>query len=486
MASPDQATIEANMRAALQALSTTAKTPQQKLSFEKECEGFERLFSRFLESKVKKTEFVWEEISPAPAHILKQYQDLPQPCKDLVSLLNKVVVVKLNGGLGTTMGCTGPKSVIEAHSGKSFLDLTVIQTQAVNQKYGVDIPLVLMNSFSTHSDTMKVINKYINAPNIHIDTFMQSQYPRFDMDKLLPLAKTLDGPESDWYPPGHGDFYRSFYNSGLLEKFLAQGKKYVFVSNIDNLGATVDPVIANYVEDSKANFLMELTDKTRADVKGGTLIEYRGGARLLEIAQVPAPKIPEFASLKKFKIFNTNNLWVNMAAIVPAIKSGAVDNLDIIVNKKPYTGGTLIQLETAMCAAVQSFPGACGINVPRSRFLPVKAVNDLLVIQSNLYSLDKGGNLVPHPDRLFPHIPPTVKLGDYFKKVGDYQKRFPGIPNLLELEHLTIAGDVSFGPGVVLKGTVIIVAPPGCHIDIPAGAVFENKVITGNLTITEH
>lgn len=98
MASPDQATIEANMRAALQALSTTAKTPQQKLSFEKECEGFERLFSRFdlmchifvtictrfLESKVKKTEFVWEEISPAPAHILKQYQDLPQPCKDLV------------------------------------------------------------------------------------------------------------------------------------------------------------------------------------------------------------------------------------------------------------------------------------------------------------------------------------------------------------------------------------------------------------------
>ncbi|KAH3743071.1 UDP-glucose pyrophosphorylase 2 [Pelomyxa schiedti] len=477
------------MNEALRQLSSTAQTEQHRLSFERECIGFTRLFARFQSGENPTIE--WDKIRPPPSSMLRDYTSLPPvDHAQVASFLNKVVIVKLNGGLGTTMGCTGPKSIIEAHAGKSFLEITFMQTQYLNEKYGVTIPLVLMNSFSTHADTMKLLSKYSGEPFLRLHTFMQSQHPRFDFKTLLPLAKTLNGPESDWYPPGHGDFYRSFMNSGLLEAFLSEGKEYAFVSNIDNLGATVDPVIVKFLSETNMNFSMELTEKTRADVKGGTLISYDDRPRLLEIAQVPPAHVPEFASLKKFKIFNTNNLWVKLSAMKPAIDSGAIDNLDIIVNKKAYPGGTLVQLETAMCAAVQAFPNACGITVPRSRFLPVKTVNDLLITQSNLY-LMHDGLVVAHPDRQFPLIPPTVRLGDFFKKVGDYAARVPSIPNLLELDHLTVSGDVYFGSKIVLKGTVIIVAPPGHRLHIPDGATYENKVITLNcetnaLVVLEH
>jgi len=481
------------MDEALKQLAATAKTEQQRISFEKECAGFRQLFARFCASSASGSDGTidWDKIRPPPASMLKEYSDLPSAdLANVANLLSKVVIVKLNGGLGTSMGCTGPKSVIEAHAGKTFLDITVMQTQFLNKKFGVTMPLVLMNSFSTHADTMKIIKKYSGEPFLRIETFMQSQHPRFDMKTLLPLAKSLDAPETDWYPPGHGDFYRSFMNSGLLQAFIKEGKEFVFVSNVDNLGATIDPKIIQFLCSTDKEFAMELTDKTRADVKGGTLIEFDGRPRLLEIAQVPSSKIPEFASLKKFKIFNTNNLWVKLTAIEPTIQSGAIERLDIITNKKAYPGGTLIQLETAMCAAVQAFPNACGINVPRSRFLPVKTVNDLLITQSNLYSL-VDGFVVAHPDRMFPLIPPTVRLGDCFKKVGDYQRRMKDIPNLLELDSLTVSGDVNFGSGITLKGTVIIVAPPGTHIDIPDGATYENKVITFNsatnsIVVLEH
>ena len=89
-----------------------------------------------------------------------------------------------------------------------------------------------------------------------------------------------------WYPPGHGDFYQSFYNSGLLDELIDQGKTICFMSNIDNMGATVDLGILSECMKDDAQFFMEVTDKTRADVKGGTLIQYEGKLRLLEVAQV--------------------------------------------------------------------------------------------------------------------------------------------------------------------------------------------------------
>merc|ERR1712218_336519 len=87
----------------------------------------------------------------------------------------------------------------------------------------------------------------------------------------MPIAKSCntDAGHEAWYPPGHGDFYQSFFNSGLLDEFVKDGKEYCFISNIDNLGATVDLNILNMVISNNREFVMEVTDKTRADVKGG-------------------------------------------------------------------------------------------------------------------------------------------------------------------------------------------------------------------------
>lgn len=260
----------------------------------------------------------------------------------------------------------------------------------------------------------------------------------------------------------------------------------MFLSNIDNLGATVDLHILKHllVDQTRHEFVMEVTDKTRADVKGGTLIEYQGKLRLLEIAQVPKDYVDEFKSVSKFRIFNTNNLWVNLSAIKRILEENSLQ-MEIIVNQKTLERGTnIIQLETASGAAIQSFEGAQGINVPRRRFLPVKTTSDLLLVMSNLFTLQRG-NLVMNPKRSFPTVP-LVKLGTSFNKVKDFLSRFESIPDCLELDSLTVSGDVTFGKGVTLRGTVIIIANHGDRIDIPTGAILENKIVSGNLRILDH
>lgn len=453
-----------------------------------EFEGFEKLFGRFINETGPSLE--WENIQKLPDGAVCDYKDLSSiAMDDIKTMLDKIVVVKLNGGLGTSMGCHGPKSVIPVRSQLTFLDLTVQQIEHLNKTYNSHVPLVLMNSFNTDEDTQKVIRKY-QGFQVKTYTFNQSRYPRVNKESLMPVAKSA-GANADldaWYPPGHGDFYHSFQNSGLLQEFIKQGKEYVFISNIDNLGATVDLNIVNFLlkgGQNKCEFLMELTDKTRADVKGGTLIQYDDKLRLLELAQVPSLHVEDFKSVKKFKIFNTNNLWINLQAIDNVLREGTLE-MEVIVNNKTMDNGmNIIQLEQAVGAAIKSFNGCIGVNVPRSRFLPVKKTDDLLLVMSNLYSL-QNGSLCMSPMRMFPTTP-LVKLGpNHFGKVNEFLRRFGNIPDMLELDHLTVSGDVTFGRGVSLKGTVIIIANHGDRIDIPAGAILENKIVSGNLRILDH
>jgi len=473
---------EATFKAKLDAIAASSKDETERKEFSKEVDGIVKLFSRFL--KNRKRVIDWGKIKPPPADMVVNYGNIPN-CPDdrMQELGKKLVVLKLNGGLGTTMGCTGPKSAIEVRNDLTFLDLTVQQIRELNNIHKTNVPLVLMNSFNTHEETGKIIQKYVHS-NVEVLTFNQSRHPRILKETLTPLPNKFSANDSEWYPPGHGDVYLSLLNSGLLKQLLDQGREYIFISNVDNLGATVDFNILNMMHESKCEYIMEVTDKTRADVKGGTLIEYEGKAKLLEIAQVPSNKVEEFKSIKKFKIFNTNNLWLNLKAIDRVMKENLLDDMDIIVNPKSVDGKAVLQLEIAAGAAIQYFQNAKGINVPRSRFLPVKSTSDLFVVQSNLYSLTRG-ELVMNPARVFPTVP-LVKLGDSFRKVSDYLQRFKGTPDVLELDQLTVSGDVTFGAGVVLKGTVIVVANHGSRIDIPEGAVLENKVVSGNLRILDH
>ncbi|CAD6568673.1 MAG: UTP-glucose-1-phosphate uridylyltransferase [Cyphobasidiales sp. Tagirdzhanova-0007] len=469
------------MRAELNKLTQGIKAAEYRQAFEAEMQSFFLLFNRYLSERVKNTKMDWERIKPPKPEQVVAYKDLKNT-KD-PSILDKLAVLKLNGGLGTTMGCVGPKSVIEVREGMTFLDLSVRQIEHLNSEHNVNVPFILMNSFNTDEDTARVIQKYANH-NIEIMTFNQSRFPRVNKESLLPCPRSATEDRGMWYPPGHGDLYDALNNSGLLDRLLAAGKEYIFVSNVDNLGATTDLNILQHMVDSQAEFLMEVTDKTKADVKGGTLIDYEGTIRLLEIAQVSSEHVEDFKSVRKFKIFNTNNLWLNLRAIKRIMDGDGLD-LEIIVNNKTTDSGeAVIQLETAVGAAIKHFNNAHGINVPRSRFLPVKSCSDLLLITSDLYNLSHGC-LEMNQNRMFGSTP-VIKLGDHFKKVANYQKRFKSIPNLLELDHLTVSGDVTFGRKVTLRGTVIIVANEGQKIDIADGSILENKLVSGNLSIIEH
>ncbi|KAI9808898.1 MAG: UTP-glucose-1-phosphate uridylyltransferase [Phylliscum demangeonii] len=474
------------MRNALNNLADTVKDPEVKKLFETEMDNFFALFGRYLNDKAKGATLHWDSINPPQPEQVVDYDSLGN--SESVEFLNKLAVLKLNGGLGTSMGCVGPKSVIEVRDGMSFLDLSVRQIEYLNRTYSVNVPFLLMNSFNTDTDTQNIIKKY-EGHNIDIITFNQSRYPRILKDSLLPLPPKYDSPISDWYPPGHGDVFESLYNSGVLERLIARGVEILFLSNVDNLGAVVDLRLLQHMVASKAEYIMELTDKTKADVKGGTIIDYEGSVRLLELAQVPKEHTQEFKSIKKFKYFNTNNIWLNLHAIKRLVLSAEIE-MEIISNgktiaadKKGESDVSIIQLETAVGAAIRHFKGAHGVNVPRRRFLPVKTCSDLMLVKSDLYSL-KHGQLVLDPNRFGPA--PLIKLGSDFKKVSDFQRRIPSIPRILELDHLTITGAVNLGRGVTLKGTVIIVATEGSTIDVPPGSVLENVVMQGSLRLLEH
>lgn len=441
---------------------------------EKEKSGCISLVSRYLSGEAQQIE--WSKIQTPTDEVVVPYDTLAPPPEDLEAtkeLLNKLAVLKLNGGLGTTMGCTGPKSVIEVRNGFTFLDLIVIQIESLNKKYGCTVPLLLMNSFNTHEDTLKIVEKYSNS-NIEIHTFNQSQYPRLVVEDFLPLPCKGNAGKDGWYPPGHGDVFPSLMNSGKLDLLLSQGKEYIFIANSDNLGAVVDLKILNHLISKKNEYCMEVTPKTLADVKGGTLISYEGRVQLLEIAQVPDEHVNEFKSIEKFKIFNTNNLWVNLNAMKRLVEADAL-KMEIIPNPKEVDGVKVLQLETAAGAAIRFFDNAIGINVPRSRFLPVKAASDLLLVQSDLYTL-VDGFVTRNKARANPENP-SIELGPEFKKVGNFLARFKSIPSIVDLESLKVSGDVWFGAGIVLKGNVTITASSGVKLEIPDGAIIENKVI---------
>ncbi|KAH0827462.1 UTP-glucose-1-phosphate uridylyltransferase [Lanmaoa asiatica] len=436
--------------------------PIVRKAFDAEMHTFFKLHSRYLSDKDSRRDLDWEKIQTPDADHIISYNQLPKTADS--TALSKLAILKFNGGLGTSMGTY----IVSPY-------YRVMQVEHLNKTEGVDVPLLLMTSFNTHEDTLRIIQKYTNQP-IKITTFNQSRYPRIFADTLQPCPHQARDDKKHWYPPGHGDLYDSLVRSGILDRLLADGKEYLFVSNSDNLGAVVDQKILQHMANTGVDFLMEVTNKTKSDVKGGTLIQYDGSMRLLEIAQVPSEHVDDFKSVRKFKIFNTNNLWINL-------KDGGMD-LDIIVNPKVTDDGqSIIQLETAAGAAIKHFKNARGINVPRSRFLPVKSCSDLLLIKSDIYSL-KDGRLIMNDGRMFGSVP-VIKLGDHFKRIQDFEARFKKIPVVMDLDHLTVAGDVHFGRGVTLRGTVIIVANESQRIDIPDGCVLENRLVSGNLNMID-
>jgi UTP--glucose-1-phosphate uridylyltransferase len=401
-----------------------------------QCEQFLQMLEHVQDksSKVKD----WSSIhSPDD---LVGYDSLEEPSFNNYS---RLVIGKLNGGLGTSMGCTGPKSLIKVRGEKTFMDLIVEQVSQLNAKWNKDIPLLLMNSFYTDKETAA----FLDSCEVPVISFKQNMFPRIDAESFLPL----NPDEYGWYPPGHGDFYTCMEQQGILRRLIEQGKDILFMSNADNLGAVADSKILDHMIEKKIPFLIEVTPKTPADVKGGTLYEQEGRLKLLEIAQVPDEYIDEFCSKKKFSVFNTNNIWINLVNLEEKMQEGPL-NLNVIVNRKTIQGKPVVQLETAIGSALDCFAGAVGLCVLRDRFMPVKKTEDLLLAQSNIFNLDDG-RLVRNKERKISSLP-IITFRDTLQQVDAFQNCFSTIPDLLELESLDIAGQVRFEGIAFLKGKV--------------------------------
>ncbi|MBV9465522.1 MAG: UTP--glucose-1-phosphate uridylyltransferase [Solirubrobacterales bacterium] len=378
--------------------------------------------------------------------------------------LEKVAAIKLNGGLATTMGLQQPKSLVKAREDRSFLEIIIGQTLALRELHRVRLPLVLMNSEVTRERTLAALAEHpeLEVQGIPPD-FMQSMIPKLEADSLAPI-EWPDDPSLEWCPPGHGDIYGALRSSGMLEALLEHGFEHAMISNSDNLGATLDPRIAAFVAAERIPFLMEVVQGTEADRKGGHIASRREDGQLVlrEVAQTPEEDEESFRDYRRWRYYNTNNLWVDLRALADRLeRSDGVLELPLIVNRKTVdprdsSSPAVVQLESAMGAAIGSFPEARLLCVPRSRFVPVKTTDDLLVLRSDVYTISDDVQVQPIPER--EGRLPYVELDSRFYKLLDgFEDRFPdGAPSLREAERLVVEGDVTFGAGVVVKGSVQI------------------------------
>jgi UTP--glucose-1-phosphate uridylyltransferase len=388
------------------------------------------------------------------------------------------VAIKLNGGLGTSMGMTRAKSLVEVKDGLSFLDITARQVLGLRERYGARLPLVLMNSFYTREDSVAALRRYPDlGSDIPLD-FVQGKVPKVRADDLQPVSWP-DNPGLEWAPPGHGDVYTSLVTSGMLETLLERGYEYAFIANSDNLGAVLEPRILAWFARERPPFLMEVADRTEADRKGGHIARRGDGLVLRETAQTLDDDVDAFQDVSRHRYFNTNTLWVNLRALgeTMELREGVL-GLPMIVNRKTVdpsdsSSPAVIQLETAMGAAIGVFEGAAAMRVPRSRFAPVKTTSDLLALRSDAYVLTSDSRVELAPER--DGKPPLIELDDdHFKLLGDFEARFPaGVPSLVECRRLSVEGDVAFGRDVTVRGSVRVAADGGGQLRIEDGAVLE-------------
>ncbi len=400
-------------------------------------------------------------------------------------LLKKLVVIKLNGGLGTGMGLDRAKSLITVKSGLCFLDLITRQIQHLRQSMGIQQPLFqLMNSFSTQSDSLNhlspVANDLGNGDSID---FLQGLVPKLSSDTLMPV-EWKNQPALEWAPPGHGDIYLSMQSSGLLDRLLSQGIEYAFVSNADNLGASVSLELLEYFAQSDDSFMMEVCKRTASDRKGGHLARRISDQRLIlrESAQCRESEMEHFQDISRHRYFNTNNLWFRLDH-VKAFWEGKATGLPLPliqnvkrVDPKASTSPEVIQIESAMGAAIECFDASCAVEVSRKRFSPVKSTGDLLALRSDAYVMTPGHQLELHAERN--GVPPVISLdAKYFRNLDDFESRFgQEVPSLIKCDLLKVKGAIHFKPGVVLQGKVSFINSSGQEKIVQPGVYKDEKI----------
>ncbi len=387
--------------------------------------------------------------------------------------LPHAVRITLNGGLGTSMGLIGPKSLLPVRENLTFIDIIMRQAQsgAIRQ--------VFMNSFTTDGPTRTALSVIARqAPPL---TFVQNKFPKILQDSLKP-ADWPQAPALEWNPPGHGDIFTAIETSGVLDRLLKDGCRYALICNSDNLGATLDLTLLGFMAANDVPFIMEVARRTPADAKGGHLaVRTKGGLILRESAQFPANS--DGGDIERYAFFNTNNLWVNLPDLKKLIAAQGTIQLPLILNPKTLdprdaASPAVFQIESAMGAAIGLFAGARAVLVPRQRFFPVKQCSDLLIVRSDCFTLNHQFQLEINPQKKT--AGPLVSLDPaYYRHIDQFEARFPaGVPSLLACEQLTVKGDIRFESPVTIEGRVCLTNPEGSQKVIQAG-----RVINADLTL---
>ncbi|KAG5018021.1 hypothetical protein JHK87_013876 [Glycine soja] len=342
---------------------------------------------------------------------------LPQDIEETKKLLDKLVVLKFNGSQGRNMCFDGPKSAIDICDGLTYLDLIINQIETLNSKYGSRVPLLLFNKDDIHDSSLKVLEKYSKS-SVEVHTFKQGE------DRELKSLGEYYSKE-EVHPFDDVDVFRLLMTGGTLDSLLSQGKEYILVLKSDNVATVLDPSPEDQDSGPSSSCQMLIS----------------------------------FGRLVETKI----NTWVSLRAI-----KRFVDTVEVRQKKPSFSK------DTAAGPAIKFFDNVFGVSVPESRFLPLDATSDLLLLQSDLYTC-REGVLTRNPARTNP-LNPVIDLGPEFEKFGDFQSRFRSIPSIIELDSLMVRGDVWFGANITLKGQVTIAAKPGLKLEIPDGVTIENKV----------
>ncbi len=273
--------------------------------------------------------------------------------------------------------------------------------------------------------------------------------------------------------------YAALVGSGRLDALLAEGYKYMFVSNSDNLGATLSMKILTHFATTDAPFMMECCERTENDKKGGHLAVRKSDSQLIlrESAMCADEDEDAFQDISKHRFFNTNNLWIRLDKLKEIIdKFGGFIPLPMIKNSKTVdpkddSSTKVIQLETAMGAAIECFTGASAIVVPRNRFAPVKKCNDLMLLRSDAYTIDS--NFIPILNPLCGGKAPVISLDSKKYKLVEKLEAATvgGIPSLVKCDRLKIKGLVTMTKDTSFVGDVSIENNSDVAKPVPTGEV---------------
>lgn len=354
--------------------------------------------------------------------------------------LSKLACIKLNGGLGTTMGCDGPKSLIHIDPHHRFIDMILANVNQWRSRGNVPIPLVLLNSYHTMADTMAAVSD----PHTHF--LLQHQVPRLDARSGMPLIASHS--DLEWNPPGHGDLFHSLYASGLLKTLVDQGITVAFVANSDNLAATIDLRLLGYLIAEDVSFMLEATPKLASDQKGGSLAMRNGRPCLLERSQVSPDDWELFDQISQYPLFNTNSIWIHLPSLLTILEKAPM-TLPLIVNPKVVEGVPVVQLETAMGAAVEQLARSQVVVVPRSRFFPVKTTRDLIVLRSNCVQKNGDGSIEWS-------TLPSISLSSHYQEVNALSHLIPHGLQFDANATLTLNGPVVFQKPCYIRGDVTL------------------------------